>query len=532
MIRLPALGAAAAVLALFALPTFATPHAKDPGAIDHRDTRGEIQDVDLADVVTTAQAQGADGADGLPTTWCGDETAADDTVDAVTPASKAQFKLVYAFAADRPDRFATWKDALQANVAVIQRFLSAEDGGTKALRFDMGTRCGPQFVDIQVVPLPGPHSAYADNFSAISSAVHNALGATANVRDTIVMADGMSGSTQEYGLGETVMGSRGEQQGAANIHNRGGLTSMLFSRDGAAAPGAAKWGWWPEGMLHEMTHNMGAVQWGAPHSTEPAGQTSPQYGHCWQGADVMCYVEDAGASHAMEQDCAPLPGAIPQSYDCNRDDYFSPAPAAGSYLATHWNTYDSAFLAPCGEIAPACGGGTLWVPTPPAATGAPTIGGTARRGSTLTALPGSWQNGASSFAYQWQRFSDNTWDDIDGATAARYVAHTEDIGLRLRVQVLATNDDGTANAASAPTNPIGAAGLFTATSSSHKAKGKKATASSRAKAKASAKAKAKASAKRKAKAKASAKRKAKAKAAAKHRAQALRDVQTKADAKP
>ncbi len=93
-------------------------------------------------------------------------------------------------------------------------------------------------------------------------------------------------------------------------------------------PGAAKWGWWPEGFLHEMTHNLGAVQWGAPHSTEPRGQSLPQYGHCWQGADVMCYTEDAGAAHAMQQDCAGLPGAIPQNYDCGRDDYFNPAPRA------------------------------------------------------------------------------------------------------------------------------------------------------------------------------------------------------------
>ena len=70
----------------------------------------------------------------------------------------------------------------------------------------------------------------------------------------------------------------------------------------------------------------------------------------------------------MQMDCAALPGAIPENYDCGHDDYFNPAPAAGSYLATHWNTYDSVFLAPCGEIAPACGGGNLWVPTPPAAT--------------------------------------------------------------------------------------------------------------------------------------------------------------------
>ena len=203
-----------------------------------------------------------------------------------------------------------------------------------------------------------------------------------------MLADSLSGGTQEYGLGETVMGASGERQGSANVHNRGGLTSILFSRDGATAPGTAKWGWWPEGFLHEMTHNLGAVQWGAPHSTQPAGQSNPQFGHCWQGADVMCYVESAGASHAMQTDCAALPGAIPQTYDCGRDDYFNPAPPAGSYLATHWNTYDNVFLASCGEVAPACGGGQLWVPEPPAATNAPSVAGSARRGSTLSARTG------------------------------------------------------------------------------------------------------------------------------------------------
>ena len=121
----------------------------------------------------TAQDQ-SDGADGLPTTWCGDETDVDNPANAATPPAKPQFKLVYAYAADRPNRFAGWKDAIQANMAIVQRFLAAQDGGTKGLRLDMGTRCGPQYVDIQTVPLPGARAAYADNFSAIASAVGSA----------------------------------------------------------------------------------------------------------------------------------------------------------------------------------------------------------------------------------------------------------------------------------------------------------------------------------------------------------------------
>ena len=145
----------------------------------------------------------------------------------------------------------------------------------------------------------------------------------------VVLADSLSGGTQEYGLGETVMGASGERQGSANVHNRGGLTSILFSRDGAAAPGTAKWGWWPEGFLHEMTHNLGAVQWGAPHSTQPAGQTNPQFGHCWQGADVMCYVESAGASHAMQTDCAALPGRDPADLRLRSRRLLQPGAARG-----------------------------------------------------------------------------------------------------------------------------------------------------------------------------------------------------------
>ena len=58
----------------------------------------------------------------------------------------------------------------------------------------------------------------------------------------------------------------------------------------------------------------------------------------------------------MTYDCPRIPGVIDQEFDCSRDDYFNPAPAAGSYLATNWNLFNSVFLAACATIAPACGG--------------------------------------------------------------------------------------------------------------------------------------------------------------------------------
>ena len=151
----------------------------------------------------------------------------------------------------------------------------------------------PQYVDIQIVPLPGPRSAYADNFSAISGAVQRALGSSSTPRNAVVIADGLAG-----GRRSTASARRSWAAPARSRAPRTCTTAAASPRSSSAAtapprPAAARWGWWPEGFLHEMTHNLGAVQWGAPHSTQPRGGSAPNYGHCWQGADVMCYVEDA-----------------------------------------------------------------------------------------------------------------------------------------------------------------------------------------------------------------------------------------------
>jgi hypothetical protein len=425
----------------------AAAHGGVDGALTHRDTRDELS---LVDVAATAAAAAA--PDALPYGWCGDERASDDVVHAALPANSPRFKIVYVHPADRPDRFGAWRDAIQANVALVQRFLASQSGGRKALRFDMGTRCGPQFVDLQVVHLSGPRSRYVDNFTSIVTEVENKIGPSDAPRNVVVYADTLNGAGYDYGLGENVLGAYGERPGTDNVHNRGGFASVLFSRDGQPAPGAGARGWWPEGLLHEITHNLGGVQWSAPHSTQPFGGQDPRYGHCWQGADVMCYLEDSGASHAMRNDCPRLGGAIPQVYDCGRDDYFNPAPPAGSYLATHWNVYNNDFLAPCAKVAPACGGGMAGlVPEPPVATAGPQVIGSPRRGDVVTANGGTWRNGPISYAYRWQRLRGSKWLSIPGATRANYRAKRADRGRRLRVQVVATNQDGKASAASPPT---------------------------------------------------------------------------------
>ena len=92
------------------------------------------------------------------------------------------------------------------------------------------------------------------------------------------------------------------------------------------------------------------------------------------------------------------------------------------------------------------------VASPPANTSLPTISGTAREGQTLTASNGSW-GGATpiTYAYQWQRCnsSGSSCGSIGKATNQNYVVSHTDVDNTIRVEVTATNADGTSQALSA-----------------------------------------------------------------------------------
>ena len=152
------------------------------------------------------------------------------------------------------------------------------------------------------------------------------------------------------------MGADGEQPGADNPHNRGGLSAVAVQprRRRAARPGRR--GWWPEGLLHEITHTLGAVQWGAPHSTQPPGSRTRATAIAGRAPTSCATPRTPARPSSCASTARRCQGTIIESYDCGRDDYFNPAPPPGSYLATHWNMYDSAFLARCAEVVPACGG--------------------------------------------------------------------------------------------------------------------------------------------------------------------------------
>ena len=239
------------------------------------------------------------------------------------------------------------------------------------------------------------------------------------------------------------MGSSGEQPGRGQRAQprRADLDPLQPRRRGRARQ--PKWGWWPEGFLHEMTHNLGAVQWGAPHSTQPRGQTQPAVRPllAGRGRHVLRRGRRRLARDADRLRRAPR--RDPAELRLRPRRLLQPGAGPGSYLATHWNTYDYVFLAPCGEVAPACGGGQLWVPEPPAATSAP-IGGRQRPPRLDAHRPhGHLEQQPERLrlpvaAPVGRRLGGHRRRDA----TPTYVATSEDLGRRLRVSVIATNDDG------------------------------------------------------------------------------------------
>ena len=87
----------------------------------------------------------------------------------------------------------------------------------------------------------------------------------------------------------------------------------------------------------------------------------------------------------------------------------------------------------------------------------PTISGTAEVGETLTASPGTWTGDEPiDYAYQWQRCdSDGTnCSDIGSATGQTYNLTAADSSKKVRVEVTASNDAGSAAAESALTAQV------------------------------------------------------------------------------
>lgn len=226
-------------------------------------------------------------------------------------------QAIYARASNVADRYAQVAGliAQYAADADYQINVSAgASGGGRRIRF-VTQNCQ---LDIDHVVLT---SGGDNSFSATRNELR-AMGYDAIDRKYLVWVDaavGICGIAEMYG---------DDRAGASNWNNDGDMIARVD---------APCWGY---AETHELLHTLGAVQDSAPHSTGA--------GHCVDESDTMCYSDTSGLS--MSTKC---PGTPSWNVDCNLDDYFNVSPAAGSYLATHWNTANSSFLASADSLPPA-----------------------------------------------------------------------------------------------------------------------------------------------------------------------------------
>jgi hypothetical protein len=185
---------------------------------------------------------------------------------------------------------------------------AGQTGGGKRLRFVTDRDCQLDVARVTLTPLGD------DNFSQMRTEL-GLQGFTRTDRKYLVWVDAAVGIC---GLGEVYGDTR---PGQDNRNNRG----PSYARVDTPC--------WQYAELHEIFHNLGAVQPDAPHRSAAW--------HCTDEADVMCYDDDASGPVVMTAVCAPEHEAL---LDCGDDDYFNTNPPAGNYLATHWNTANSSFL--------------------------------------------------------------------------------------------------------------------------------------------------------------------------------------------
>src|SRR4051812_34997039 len=88
-----------------------------------------------------------------PTSWCGPERSTDDTASEL-PNGGYKEHAVYMVPSDGANRFGQVAASIQSDAFAASALLESTYG--RAIRFDLGTACGPEYLDITVVRMPAP----------------------------------------------------------------------------------------------------------------------------------------------------------------------------------------------------------------------------------------------------------------------------------------------------------------------------------------------------------------------------------------
>lgn len=294
-------------------------HGPDPASID----RG-------ADLPRAAgpRAQ-ASSSTILPTRWCGNERT-DDSRENELANGDFRYHAVYALPSDAPSRLTTAADQIQTDAMRASSLIEQLYG--RAVRYDMGSSCGSQFLDISVVRL-AESTAQLQNLANTATGTLDAIARALDAHGFPVIKSNESFSAARARTRNWMVWLDGPAPGGAcgqamlyddrtrsqdNFNNLGGKVAAVFRGDDGFCG--------PNSVRHEIAHNLGAVVSDAPHASG---------GHCTDALeDTMCLPDaprqGSGAYHGVW-------------FDYGNDDYWDPP--SGPALAW-WTVNLSRFICP------------------------------------------------------------------------------------------------------------------------------------------------------------------------------------------
>jgi hypothetical protein len=250
-----------------------------------------------------------------PAEWCGVQRSDDDAVNE-TANGGYKYHAVYMVASDGTDRFGQFAPAIQSDALAASALLETQYG--RAIRFDMGTDCGPAYLDITFVrmalstsQLQAVAQTGTGTFEAVSDALDAAGLQTIKPSDTFTRAAQRDRNYVVWLDGPAPAGTCGQaaiyddpSRDQDNLNNFGGKVALVF-RNGAGAFCSSN------AVRHEIGHNLGALQPGAPHAFDGS--------HCDDAyEDTMCYSQSPRVGNGMRG----------QFFDFGNDDYWDPPSGA------------------------------------------------------------------------------------------------------------------------------------------------------------------------------------------------------------
>lgn len=246
-------------------------------------------------------------------------------------------QLVYARDSAGPDRFAEYEARFQewaAHVDDIFTTSAAKTGGIRHVRFVTDSQCRPT---IMRMTLPSASvNDFPDTLDELAAQGFNRVD-----RKYLLWVD--TTKVGYCGIATTWDDFTPTATPGVNANN-GNPDYGPF----AARVDTKCWGQYNSVEAHELLHTLGGVLgWSSPAQAPPHATDA---GHCTDESDRLCYADGdnggvfkpSGTRTSLQFVC---PGTNEVLLDCGNDDYFSTSPPFGNWLASHWNTADSAWLA-------------------------------------------------------------------------------------------------------------------------------------------------------------------------------------------